>query len=163
MNVSQVTNSLAHQFLALTGVRATAASASQATNIATQSVQGHHHRHHRSMADKISMMDSAIDEAVKAGKLTGDQAAQMKKELDSITQTLKNSQTSSGTPLASNDLQQIKAEFQDVRKQLYDALHPQGATSTSNDAISKLFQMMDADGNGAVDRDEFLTFINQMV
>jgi polyhydroxyalkanoate synthesis regulator phasin len=40
------------------------------------------------MADMISKMESIIDDAVKAGKLTDDKAKKMKNKLDSITQTL---------------------------------------------------------------------------
>jgi len=164
MNVSQVTNSLVQQFLALSPLGSISAPNSPVTSNATQGVQGHHHHHHRrSMADQVSKMGAAIDDAVKAGKLTSDQATQMKKELDSITQALNNNQTGSGAQPTSNNLQQIKAKFQDVRKQLFDALNPQGSTSASNDTASRLFQMMDTNGNGVIDQNEFLTFINQMV
>lgn len=108
-------------------------------------------------------MESTIDDAVKAGKLTDDQAAQMKKKLDSITEALNQKQTGSGAQLTSDDLQQIKAAFQDVRKQLFDALHPQGSTSATNSIGDYLFKKMDANGDGIVDKNEFFTFINQMV
>ena len=49
--------------------------ASQVTSDAIQGAQGHHHHHHRNMADMISKMESTIDDAVKAGKLTDDQAS----------------------------------------------------------------------------------------
>ena len=132
---------------------------SQVTSDSTQGVQGHHH-HHRSMADMISKMESAIDDALKAKTLTEDQAGQMKKELDSIAQTLQQGQ-SSGTQLTSDQLQQIRTEFQDVRKQLFDALNPKAETTTSN-GIGSLFQKIDANGDGVVDQNEFFTFISTL-
>jgi hypothetical protein len=136
--------------------------ASQVTSDAIQGVQGHDHHHHRSMADMITKMESTIDDAVKAGKLIDDQASQMKKKLDSITQTLQQGQSSSGTQLTSDQLQQIRTEFQDVRKQLFDALNPQGTTATSN-GIDSLFKTIDANGDGVVDQNEFSTFISTLV
>jgi len=164
MDVSQVTNPLIQQLLALTPLGSISASNPQVPSNAMQGVQGyHHHHHHKSMADMISKMESTIDDAVTAGKLTNDQATQMKNELDSITQALNNSQTSSGAQLTSDDLQQIKTELQNVRKQLFDALNPQGLVSASNNTVTNLFQIMDKNGDGVIDQNEFLTFINQMV
>ena len=165
MDVSQVTNVTAQQLLdSLNPQGATSASNSQVTNTDIQGVQGHHHHHHhKSMTDMISKMESAIDDAVKAGKLTDDQATQMKEELDSITETLKQGQSSSGAQLTSEDLQKIRTEFQDVRKQLFDALNPEGSTSASNGIGDALFKKMDANGDGAVDKNEFSTFINTLL
>jgi polyhydroxyalkanoate synthesis regulator phasin len=163
MDVSQVTNAAVQQLFAVLNPQgSTSASNAQLTNIPTRGVQGHHHHHHKSMVDMISKLGSAIDDAVKAGKLTDDQATQMKKELDSITATLNKSQTSSGAQPTSDDLQKIRTEFQDVRKQLFDALHPQVATSTSS-GIENLFKQMDANGNGVIDQNEFSTFISELI
>jgi polyhydroxyalkanoate synthesis regulator phasin len=137
----------------------------QVTNTDIQSVQGHHHHHHhhKSMADMISKMESIIDDAAKAGKLTDDQATQMKKELDSITETLKQGQSSSGAELTPDDLQNIRTEFQDVRRQLFDALNPQKSTSAPNGIGDALFKKMDANGDGTIDKNEFSTFINALL
>ena len=164
MDVSQITNSLLQQFLPLSSLGSSSTSNSQVTSNATQGIRGHHHHHHhKSMADMISKMESTIDDAVKTGKLTDDQATQMKKELDSITEALNKSQTGSGAQLTSKDLQQIRTEFQDVRKKLFDALNLQGSTFASNSIGDNLFKKMDANGDGVVDKNEFFTFINQMV
>jgi polyhydroxyalkanoate synthesis regulator phasin len=163
MNVSPVMNAAFQQLFAIVNPQvSTSASNSQVMNTPIQGVQGHHHHHHKSMANMISKMESTIDDAVKAGKLTNDQATQMKKELDSITATLNKSQTSSGAQPTSDDLQQIRTEFQDVRKQLFDALNPQGMTATSN-RIDSLFKKIDTNGNGVVDQNEFSTFISTLV
>ena len=163
MDVSQVTNSTLQQlFSTLNPQGTTSTSDSQGTSDVTQGVQGHHHHHHRSMADMISKMESTIDDAVKAGKLIDDQATQMKKELDSITETLSKTQGSSATQLTPDDLQKIRTEFQDVRKQLFDALNPQVATSTST-GIENLFKQMDANGNGVIEQNEFASFISSLV
>lgn len=110
----------------------------------------------------ISVMESAIENAAEEGKLTDDQVSQMKEKLDSIIETLTRGQTSSGGQLTSDDLQMIRAEFHDVRKQLFDALNPKGSTLASN-GIDKLFKQMDANGDGAIDQNEFSTFIDSLV
>ena len=164
MDVSQVTNASLQQLLdPLNPQGSASASNSQVTNTDIQGVQGHHHHHHKSMTDMIRKMESAIDNAVKTGKLTDDQATQMKEELNSITDTLKQGQSSSGAQLTSEDLQKIRTEFQDVRKQLFDALNPQGSASISNGIGDALFKKMDANGDGAVDQNEFSTFINTLL
>ncbi len=134
----------------------------QATNNATQGIQGH--PRHKSMADMISNLQSTIDNAVKTGRLTGDQAMQMKKKLDSITQTLNKTQTGSGAQLTPEDLQQIRAKFQEIRKELFDALNPQRSAIVSNGIGGyHLFQKMDANGNRVIDRNEFSNFISTLL
>jgi hypothetical protein len=111
------------------------------------------------MGDKITNLQSAIDHAAKTGRLTGDQATQMKKKLDFITQTLNRSQTGSGAQLTSDDLRKVRTELQAVRKQLFDALNPQGIASfTTSGAGYNLFKTIDASRNGAIGRNEFATF-----
>ncbi|MDD5675602.1 MAG: EF-hand domain-containing protein [Chitinivibrionales bacterium] len=149
-------------------------------------VQGHHH-HHKSPADMVSQLDSAIDDAVKAGKLTSDQASQMKTALSSISDLLKNSQagstgaTSATDPtsssgslanLSADDRQKIRSVLKDVSKQLFAALNPQGTTaagSTGSSAATAaqspadaLFAAMDTNGDGKIDKSELTSFVNNL-
>jgi polyhydroxyalkanoate synthesis regulator phasin len=147
---------------------------SQFTNTSTastgaqvQGTGGHHH--HKSLADQINDMNTAIDNAVKAGKLTDDQATAMKKELDDVKQTLSqnqangSSQTGSATQLSDDDRKKVFSELKDVRKQLHAAMSPQGsAAGASDDQLNKLFSSMDADGNGSVSKEEFEAFMNTL-
>jgi polyhydroxyalkanoate synthesis regulator phasin len=178
MDVSQVTNPAQQlQQLLISAVDPQGSTAGSNPDVPTNSTRGvqgrHHHHHHKSMANMISDMESAIDDAVKTGKLTDDQATQMKKELDDITKALTNSQASSGTQGSSGtqptseDLQKIRTEFQDVRKQLFDALNSQasnlqGTTPVSN-GVENLFKLIDANGNGTINENEFFTFINSLI
>jgi Ca2+-binding EF-hand superfamily protein len=161
MEISEVTNTTLQQVLdAFNPQESTSTSNSQATDVATQAVQGHHHHHHkRSMTDMISQMESTIADAAKEGKLTDDQATQMKKELDAISETLRQGQSSTGAQLTSDDLQKIREEFHGLRKQLFDALNPQGSASTSN-GMDNLFKQLDVNGDGAIDKNEFSTFMS---
>ena len=125
-----------------------------------QGMGGHHH-HHKSISDQVSSMESAIENAVKAGKLTDDQATAMKKELDDVTQTLAQnqavatsqtsatgqtgttSQTSAISQLSDDDKKKIFGELQDVRKQLHAAMASQGtASAASGDQINQMFSSM---------------------
>jgi Ca2+-binding EF-hand superfamily protein len=140
----------------------------------TQAVHGHH-RHHKSMADMVKDMSSAIDDAQKAGKLTNDQAASMKKELDDITKMLSQnqtgstsqsastnqanstSQTGSVSQLSADDRKKIRSEMHDVEKQLFAALNPQQSTATAanpTDQVNNLFKAMDSNGDGTIDKNE---------
>ena len=135
---------------------------SQVTGNAIQGVQGSPQQ--KSIADMIGSLQSAIDHAVTAGKLTGDQATQMRKKLDFITQTLNKTQTGSGTQLTPHDLQQIKTNFQEVRRQLFEALHPQGIASlTSNGIGYNLFKPVSANRNGMIDKSGLSNFINTLL
>ena len=144
-----------------------------------QGIGGGHHRHHKSIADQITDMGTAIDKAVSNGKLSSDQATAMKKELADITQTLQKGQTPNTgasdqtgrtnplSQLSDSDRKKIFSELQDVRKQLHSALNPQSANATSvisgsNDAVSALFSNIDADKNGAISKDEFTQFLAQV-
>jgi polyhydroxyalkanoate synthesis regulator phasin len=138
------------------------------TGAQVQGTQGHHH-HHKSIADQISDMNTAIDNAVKAGKLTNDQATAMKKELDDVKQTLSQNQTSgssqtgASTQLSADDRKKVFGELQDVRKQLHTAMAPQGtAAGATGDQIDKLFASMDTDGNGSVSKQEFEAFMSSL-
>jgi hypothetical protein len=167
MNISELTNTTLEQYL--DGInpqeQATSASTSSAnlqpTDVTAQGVQGHHHHHHhkKNMTDMISNMENTIDEATKEGKLTGDQAAQMKKELDDISEALQQGQSGTGTQLTADDLQKIRDQFHDIRKQLFDAINPQGPASPYN-GMDNLFSQVDANGDGNIDKDEFSTFIS---
>ncbi len=161
MDASQVTNAaiqFVQQLLPLNIQRV-----SSTASASTQGVQRHHpHHHHKSIADMISNMASGIDDAVKAGKLTNDQAAQMKKELDSIAEILKKDQASSGAELTSEDRQQIRKVLHDVRERLLAALNPQGAGSIASGGIAGyMFKQMDANGDGVVSQNEFATFFGK--
>ncbi len=115
-------------------------SATSSSNV--QGSQGHHHHHRKSVSDQVSSMTSAIDNAVKAGQLTSDQATAMKKELADVTQTLTQANSTgstssqSGAPtsqnplsqLSSADRQKVMKELHDVGKALYQATRAQGAS-----------------------------------
>jgi hypothetical protein len=140
------------------------ASDSQATSNAPQAVHGRHPHHHKSIAEMISSLQSTIDDAAKTGKLTGSQATQMKTKIESITQTLNKSQAGSGAPMTPEDLQQIKTKLQEVRKELFDALNPQGAASPVSSGIGyNLFKTLDTNGDGVVNKNEFSTFISTVL
>ncbi len=129
---------------------------------------GHHHHHHESISEQVSQMGSAIDSAVQAGTMTSAQATTLKSELSDITNTLglasststtattsttgSNSQSNPLSQLSEADRKKVSNELPDVRKQLYAASNTQGANASSgasggNDAVSKLFSMIDTDGN----------------
>jgi hypothetical protein len=150
-------------------------------NTASSGIQGmtggQHHHHHKSVSDQISQMGSAIDNAVKAGTMTSDQATSLKKELADVTQTLSQASTTaasaaSGTTSQSNPLSQLSdadrkkvfSELQDVRKQLH-AANPQAANSglTGNaNSVNGLFSQIDTDGNGSISQSEFTQFLAQI-
>ena len=60
---------------------------SHITAAQVQGAQGEQH-HRMTIGDRISKIESAMDDAVASGTLSGDQAIQMKKELDDITKML---------------------------------------------------------------------------
>lgn len=155
------------------------AAASGTTNVQGMPHNGHHH--HKSIADQVSQMSSAIDNAVQAGTMTSDQAATLKKELADVTQTLgqntqaasttgstaQNSQTNPLSQLSDADRKRIFGELQDVRQQLYSAMNPQGTSATSaasgnNNEIANLFSQIDTDHNGTIDQNEFTQFLAQI-
>jgi hypothetical protein len=138
---------------------------------------GHHHRHHKSISDQVNEMGSAIDDALKAGTMTSDQAASLKKELADISQIMnQNAQTSgtgtTGQSTQSNSLSQLSdadrkkvfSELQDVRKQLHAAFDTQSAnaSSGSTDAVSKLFSQLDTNNDGSISKDELTQFLAQI-
>jgi polyhydroxyalkanoate synthesis regulator phasin len=115
---------------------------SQITSSTAQNVQGQgRHHHHKSISDQVSQMGSAIDNAVKAGTMTSDQASTLKQELADVTKTVgqtptasANGQTGQTNPLSQlsdADRKKVFGELQDVRKQLYSAMNPQGASSSN--------------------------------
>ncbi len=133
-----------------------------------QNAQGHHHKH-KSISDQLSSMSSAIDNAVKSGKLTEDQAAAMKKKLDDVKQTLDKNQTTGGnsagslSQLSDDDKKKIFGELQDVRKQLHSAIAPKSAaTGTTSDQMNKMFAAMDANNDGSVTKEEFASFMSSV-
>jgi hypothetical protein len=127
-----------------------------------QQAQGHHHHHRMSMSQRVDKMESLIDQAVKDGKLTDDQATSMKKQLDDIKSTLSNAKTS-GTALTDDQRKQIGQEMHDIGKQLFSAVNPgQGSAPGAAPNASDLFSKMDANGDGKIDKDELTSFINQM-
>jgi polyhydroxyalkanoate synthesis regulator phasin len=151
----------------------TSAATTGSTNV--QNVKHHGHRH-KSMADMVNDMQSGIDNAVKAGTMTADQATSLKKELADITQTLQSAQASTTgatgktnpmSQLSEADRKKVFSELQDVRKQLHAANNPQDATvaatnSASNNAVSNLFSKLDTNNNGSIDKDEFTQFLAQV-
>jgi len=82
------------------------------------------------MADVVSKMSSAIDNAVSTGKLTDAQAASMKKDLDDVAKALQQEPTGSATQLPAGDRQQLGSEIREIGKQLRAALGSQGGVET---------------------------------
>jgi chromosome segregation ATPase len=136
-----------------------------------QGMGGGHHHHRKSISDQVNQMGTAIDNAVSAGTMTGDQATTLKKELADITKTLASAQTSSASTtaqtgktnplsqLSDDDRKKIFSELQDVRKQLKAASSQASSAGSGNDAVSKLFSQIDTDGNGSISSGEFKEFL----
>ena len=164
MDLPRIMNSTVGQYLvsAMSSTGSATASNSALANASTQKVHGHHGHHRKSMTDRVTEMQSTIDSALKAGKITEDQATQMKKQLDAISQTLNTTQANASNNPTVDNLQQVRTQYQDVRKQLYDALHPQTAAVQSA-GLAALFKKMDANGDGSIDQNEFASFISALV
>ena len=130
------------------------------------------------IGDRLSKMESAVDDAVASGTLSGDQAIQMKKELDDITKILShnshkqngsNNRAGSSTQLPANDREKIRSHLQDLEKQLFAALNPQGATDVPAAAARRakvevdddLFKAMDTNRDGKIGRDELTSYVNK--
>ena len=138
--------------------------------------QGEHY-HPVTIGDRLSKMESAVDDAVKSGTISGDQAIQMKKELDDITKILShnshkqngsNNQSESSTQLPADDREKIRLHLKDIEKQLSAALNPQGATEAPAAAARRasveandLFKEMDINRDGKIGRDELTSYVNK--
>ena len=179
MDVSQVTASTSSSLdLYLSQLQA-------GSTASSSGVQGHHKHHHKSISDMINEMGSAIDNAEKAGTMTSDQAASLKKELADVTKTLsqastaatstdttasstsQTSQSGALSQLSDADRKKVFSELQDVRKQLHAASDTQGASAASGvpnsgDAVSQLFSQIDTNGNGTIDKSELTQFLAQI-
>jgi hypothetical protein len=168
MDLPKIMNSTVGQFFvsAISPKGSATASNSALASSSTQQIEGHHHHHRKSMTDRVTEMQVSIDSALKSGKITDDQATQMKQKLDAIAQSLNTTQNTiqaaTSNQLTSADLQKIKSQYQDVRKQFYDALHPQTATLQSV-AMNSLFKKMDANGDGSLNQSELASFISALV
>jgi EF hand len=143
---------------------------------------GHHHHHHKSISDQVSQMGSAIDNAVKTGAMTSDQATSLKKELADITSTLGSASSSGATSststtgqpgqsnalsaLSDSDRKKVLSELQDVRKQLHASFAQSAGASSSassgNDAVSQLFSQIDTNNDGSISKDEMTQFLAQV-
>jgi hypothetical protein len=126
-------------------------------------VQGASHHHHKpqSLTDMISQMSSAVDDAVKAGKLSDDQAAAIKKDLEAISDLLKNGQASSSgsngtsnaaSQLSSDDRQTIRDTLKDIGKQIFAALSSQSAQAAG--PVDDLFSKIDTNGDKSISKNE---------
>ena len=120
-----------------------------------------------------------MDDAVASGTLSGDQAIQMKKELDDITKMLNhdsdghkqngsNDQTGSSTPLPANDREKIRSDLKELEKQFSAALNPKGATDDPTAAsrrpkleVNDLFRLMDTNSDGKIGKEELTSYINR--
>jgi hypothetical protein len=135
------------------------------SNSQVQGVQGHHHHHRKSMADKVDDMQSAIDDAVKSGKLTSDQASALTKELDEIKKMLSQVQTSPGaggaTRLSSGDQDKMRKELQDVGKKLFSALNASSSSQQSN-GVDAFFKALDSNKDGSISKGEMSSFFNSL-
>jgi len=108
---------------------------SQISSSVLQSIQPQPRHHRRSIPDMVTKMESGIDDALKAGQLSGTQATQMKKVLDSITEALKADPTGAAPKVSAEDMKAMRSELRDVGKQLYAATH-QGDTGDASGSKS---------------------------
>jgi hypothetical protein len=141
--------------ITISSVSITSTSNSQSTNGV------HGHNHHGNMADKIKKMETAIDNAVKDGKLTDDQASDMKKKLDDVSSKI--GQPGDKTKLSNDDKKAIRDEMQSVRKELFSALNPQsaqGVQGVQSNTLSDIFSSLDKNGDGTLDQSEFSAMMN---
>ncbi len=129
---------------------------------AAQGLQGNQH-HRKSMSQKVDDMESAIDSAVTNGLLTTDQATALKKELDDVKQKLSQTQGGSISQLSEADRKKIREELQDVRDQILSAVNnQQGSSSASGNSPTDLFSKIDANGDGKIDKNELLSFVDSL-
>jgi hypothetical protein len=135
------------------------------TSAASQGIQQVPRHRHMSMSQRIDQMSSMIDKATSDGKLTADQATEMKKQLDEIKTMLADAKTS-GIPLTEDQRRQIRDEMKTVGKQLYSTAGNPPPASTSNfesaTAVNNLFAKIDANGDGTIDKDEFADFVKKL-
>jgi hypothetical protein len=150
------------------------------SNQSVQGAQGHHHHQRKSIADMIKDMESAIDDATKSGKLTGDQASAMTKVLDDIKKMLSQAQstgaaqtgggastspTGDATQLSADDREKIRKQLHDIGKQLFLALNSQSADSSTrrqSGAVDAIFKAMDANKDGSVNKNELTSFLSSL-
>lgn len=135
----------------------------------TQTVQGasSHHKP-KSLADMIGEMSSAIDDAVKAGKLTSEQGDTIQKQLEALADLLKtgrtgstsSNDTSGNTPsINSDDRQMIREAIKRIGQQFFAA--SMSGTQVA-DPIDNLFSKIDGNGDKAISKSEFTTFANSL-
>jgi hypothetical protein len=131
-----------------------------------QGIQQHHHR--KSLADMVTDIESAIDNAVGSGKLSGDLGAQIKKQLEAIADELKQTQASSGQTgttdqMSSDDRMKIRKELREIGKELFAALNSQDSSqSTAVRSSNDLFSKIDTDSNGSISKGELSGYLSQM-
>jgi ribosome-binding ATPase YchF (GTP1/OBG family) len=138
------------------------------SNQSVQGAQGHHQHPRKSIADMIKDMESAIDDATKSGKLTGDQASAMTKVLDDIKKMLSQAQstgpaqTGGATQLSADDREKIRKQLHDIGKQLFQAFNSQSADSSTRQsgAVDAIFKAMDANKDGSVNKNELTSFLS---
>jgi hypothetical protein len=136
------------------------------SNQSVQGAQGHHQHPRKSIADMIKDMESAIDDATKSGKLTGDQASAMTKVLDDIKKMLSQAQSTGATgdvtQLSADDREKIRKQLHDIGKQLFQAFNSQRADSSTRQsgAVDAIFKAMDANKDGSVNKNELTSFLS---
>jgi hypothetical protein len=101
--------------------------------------------------------------------MTDDQAAAIKKELDSISELLKNGQSASGSSggntnavsqLSSDDRQNIRDVLKSIGKQLFASLSAQSTQATS--PVDDLFAKIDTNGDKSISKNELTDFVSSM-
>ena len=117
----------------------------------------------------VNSLESEIDDATKAGKLTSDQASALTKELDDIKNTLGQTasngtaQTNNATQLSADDRNKIRKDLQDIGKQLFQAFNTQAASSTQQGSnVDQIFKAMDANNDGSISKDEMTNFLSSL-
>lgn len=135
---------------------------SKVMNSSYHNIRGHHH-HRGNITDVINQMSAGIDNAVKAGKLTEDQAAEMTKQLDAINEKLKSNPAGKGAQLSQDERQQIRKELHAIGKQLYSAIKADGSSEDkSGSLVNELFKKIDSNGDNKIDKDELAEFVKNI-
>jgi polyhydroxyalkanoate synthesis regulator phasin len=130
-------------------------------DVTSVSSAGTNHKHHLSLAEMLAQMQSSVDDEVKAGKLTADQATALKKELDAIAKTLQDAKTN-GTQISADDRRKMREQLKKAGQDLENAVTAQAGKGVAmNQGLDDLFKKIDTNGDGQIDKNEMNNFLNQ--
>jgi Ca2+-binding EF-hand superfamily protein len=119
------------------------------------------HKHRLSLAEMLSQTQSTINDDLKAGKLTADQATALKKELDAIAKSLQDARTN-GTQISADDRRKMRDELKKVGEDLENAVTAEGKKDVAmNPGLDDLFKKIDTNGDGKIDNSELNNYLSQ--